>query len=64
MKKNVAVTLERPGSKRVRVLRRFYRLRSAELFIEQRMKRDPQGVERGDYGIDAPERIVNKRRHK
>jgi hypothetical protein len=64
MRKNVAVSLQRPGSGKIRIVGRFYRLRSAELFIERRMKRDPEGVARGDYGIDAPECIVNKPRRK
>lgn len=64
MKRNVVVTLERPGAGKVRVLARFRMLRSAENFIARREVRDPVGVHRGDYGIDAPEHVINPRRRR
>lgn len=60
----VFVTLQRPGSNKIRTLERFLRLRSAENFIAEREKTDPKGVHRGDYGIDAPEEVVNPRRRR
>lgn len=62
--RRVFVTLERPGSTKIRTLKRFLRVRSAENFIAMREKRDPKGVHRGDYGIDAPEEVVNPRRRR
>ncbi len=55
-RREATVTLERPGSSRVRVLRRFTTIRRAERYITECEKRDPAGVWRGDYGIDATER--------
>jgi hypothetical protein len=50
------VTLTRPGAKRGRRLASFTTVRKAEKFIEKREERDPEGVHRGDYGIDASTR--------
>lgn len=61
-RRNVVVTVERPGSNRIRRLLRCRMLRTAEKFIARRAIRDPIGVARGDYGIDAPEHVVNPRR--
>lgn len=51
-KREAVVTLLRPGAKRARVLARFTTVRRAEEYIAEREKRDPDGVHRGDYGID------------
>lgn len=58
-KKPVAVTLFRPKSTQVRVLKRFDKVQEAEDFIGQKTVTDPDGVYRGDYGIDAPESMIN-----
>jgi hypothetical protein len=50
------VTLARPGATRLRNLARFTTVRQAERYIEKREVRDPVGVHRGDYGIDASTR--------
>ena len=52
MKREVCVTKE--GAKR-RVVRRFNTIRQAERFITRLERRNPEGVHRGDYGIDASE---------
>ena len=53
--KCVSVVVLRPGSKKAEVLGRFYTVAEAEAFIAGKEKSDPEGVFRGDYGIDAPE---------
>lgn len=55
-RRQVAVTLTRPGAKRSRILKRFSTVRQAERYIAQRERIDPTGVHRGDYGIDASEK--------
>jgi hypothetical protein len=55
-KREAVVTLARPGEIRSRTLARFTTVRRAERFIAKREKRDPEGVHRGDYGIDASPR--------
>ena len=52
----VYVTLARPGATRARIIYRCMSVRAAERFIAAREQRDPKGVHRGDYGIDATER--------
>ena len=55
----VAISRFRPGSDRVEILARLATLEAAESWIETRSAVDREGVERGDYGIDAPESMVN-----
>ena len=52
----VYVVLLRPGAARSRTIYRCMSIRAAEQFIAARERRDPEGVHRGDYGIDASER--------
>jgi|GEM_PF-3378619 len=54
----VAVTYAPPGID-PRVVARFNTLKEAEDWIESESASDPAGVARGDYGIDAPELMVN-----
>jgi hypothetical protein len=60
MKKPVTVvdneSATKPGQ-RVKVLRRFRTIHEAELWIDTRKDRDK--IERGGYGIDAPEEMTN-----
>lgn len=55
-KREAIVTLTRPGATRARRLASFTTVRRAERFIGARETRDPVGVARGDYGIDASPR--------
>lgn len=52
----VTVSLMRPGTNMARVIFRCRTVRQAEKFIAEREKRDPDGVHRGDYGVDATEK--------
>ena len=40
-------------------IKRFATLKEGEDFITEIAKTDPEGVERGDYYVDAPEEMVN-----
>ena len=51
----VIVGVQRPHRK-ARRLAAFYTVQEAEAWIVQQEKRDPIGVHRGDYYIDADER--------
>lgn len=53
----VAVTHEKDGE--IRVLVRVPTIQAAENFIALQEAIDPAGVHAGDYGIDAPEEMVN-----
>lgn len=56
-KREAVVTLTRPGRTACsRVIFRATTVRRCEREIKRRAKRDPDGVARGDYGIDASER--------
>lgn len=57
-KREAAVTLLRPWTNRVRTVARFTTIKRAEAYIAKREKRDPDGVHRGDYGIDATPRAM------
>lgn len=59
-KREAIVTLERPNTGTTRTLARFTTVRRAERYIAQREKRDPVGVHRGDYGIDATARACSE----
>jgi len=54
--KNVAVTHEQNGMEGV--IAWFDIVPEAEHFIALRERTDPDGVEAGHYGIDAPEDVV------
>lgn len=56
----VAVSYLHPESARAAILARFPGVPEAESWIARQAKRDPAGVARGDYGIDAPERLTGK----
>lgn len=53
----VTVTHEKDGA--VRVLTRVPTVQAAERFIALQQTIDPDGVYAGEYGIDAPEEMVN-----
>lgn len=63
MKKPVAVTLEvigaKPGEIGQEVIARFYTLAEAEDFLGTSATIDPDRLEAGHYGIDAPEELIN-----
>lgn len=61
-KGRVAVSYQHKGKGRVAILARFPGVPEAEAWITRQAARDPAGVERGDYGIDAPESLVNPSR--
>ena len=53
----ICVTYLPPGAKpgsRVEIINRCATMAEAEACIEARSLIDPEGVNRGDYGIDAP----------
>jgi hypothetical protein len=61
--KPVAVTYAPHGAKSQKVIARFNTVVEAESFIADLADDEAtkQSVERGDYGIDAPETMVNPR---
>jgi hypothetical protein len=54
--REAVVTLMRPGAEQTIRLASFTTVRKAEQYIGQCERHDPEGVHRGDYGIDASER--------
>lgn len=63
MLKPVAVTLEIPGAKPgeigQEVVARFDTIAEAEDYLATSAAIDPDRLEAGDYGIDAPEEMIN-----
>lgn len=57
--KPVAVTLETQGQDELEELARFNTIKEAEDFIAKDPSIDPVRREAGDYGIDAPEEMIN-----
>lgn len=55
----VAVTLERPGAAEVELLARFASIAAAEDFLATSATIDPDMLAAGNYGVDAPEDLVN-----
>jgi hypothetical protein len=58
-RKPVAVSHFVEGMTRQYILTRVNTIKEAEDWIAEREQIDPEGVHRGDYGIDAPEEMIN-----
>lgn len=56
--KRVTVTLERPGE-RIEVINRFWTVQEAEDFLATSATIDPDYLDAGYYGVNAPEEMVN-----
>ena len=55
----VAITLERPGAGEIEMIGRFATVEEAENFLGESATIDPDLLVAGNYGIDAPEEMVN-----
>lgn len=58
-RKPVAVTLDNPATGEIEVIARFDLITEAESFLATSATIDPDYLEAGHYGIDAPEEMIN-----